>query len=106
VPLIQPPTAGSQGLSRKTNPRTSAEIYKHEDQWIAQMNRLKRLGYHPDRCLIAAREPKEEADHRGEAYRQISEGLDANDFVWVDEKDTGKLVEFARLQEEPVLKLA
>lgn len=85
---------------------TSTDIFKHGDQWISQMNRLKRLGYRPDRCLIAAREPKDEAAHRGEAYRQIREELVGNDFVWVDEKDTGKVVEFARLPEDLVLKLA
>jgi len=85
---------------------TSTDIYKHGDQWISQMKRLKRLGYRPERCLIAAREPKDEADHRGEAYRQIREELVGSDFVWVDESDTAKVVEFARLPENPILKLA
>ncbi len=48
----------------------------------------------------------QEADHRGEAYRQIREELVELDFVWVEEMDNGKVVEFARLPENPVLKLA
>jgi len=93
-------------MKRTFDLATSTDIFKHGDQWISQMNRLKRLGYRPDQCLIAAREPKDEADHRGEAYRQIREELVGNDFVWVDEKDTGKVVEFARLPESANFKLA
>jgi hypothetical protein len=50
---------------------TSTDIYKHSDQWISQMRRLKRLGCRPDRCLITARTPKDETDHPGAAFRQI-----------------------------------
>lgn len=85
---------------------TSTDIYKHGDQWISQMRRLKRLGYRPDRCLITARAPKDESDHRGEAFRQIRDELIGDDFVWVDELENAKVVEFARLPESPVLKLA
>ena len=85
---------------------TSTDIYKHGDQWISQMRRLKRLGYRPDRCLITARAPKDETDHRGEAFRQIRDELIGDDFVWADELETDKVIEFARLPEMPVLKLA
>lgn len=50
---------------------TSTDIYNHGDEWIQRMKRLKRLDYRPDQCLIAARAPKDETDHRGEAFRQI-----------------------------------
>jgi hypothetical protein len=85
---------------------TSTDIYKHGDQWISQMRRLKRLGYRPDRCLINARAPKDETDHRGEAFRQIRDELIGDDFVWAGEHETDKVVVFARLPESPVLKLA
>lgn len=70
------------------------------------MRRLKRLGYRPDRCLINARAPKDETDHRGEAFRQIRDELIGDDFVWAGEHETDKVVVFARLPESPVLKLA
>ena len=85
---------------------TSTDIYKHGDQWISQMRRLKRLGYRPDRCLISARAPKDETDHRGEAFRQIRDELIGDDFVWADEMETDKVIQFARMPESPVLKLA
>lgn len=85
---------------------TSTDIYKHDDQWISQMRRLKRLGYRPDRCLITARAPKDESDHRGEAFRQICDELIGDDFVWADEMDTDKVIDFARMPESPVLRLA
>lgn len=85
---------------------TSTDIFKHGDQWISQMRRLKRLGYRPDSCLITARSPKDETEHRGEAFRQIRDELIGDDFVWVGEHDTDKVIEFARLPESPVLKLA
>jgi hypothetical protein len=70
------------------------------------MKRLKRLGYRPDRCLITAREPKDEAGLRREAFRQIRDELLGDDFVMVGEFETDKVVDFARLPESPVLKLA
>lgn len=85
---------------------TSTDIFKHGDQWISQMRRLKRLGYRPDRCLITARAPKDETEHRGEAFRQIRDELIGDNFVWVGEHETDKVIEFARLPESPVLKLA
>jgi hypothetical protein len=84
----------------------STDIYNHGDEWIQKMRRLKRLGFRPDRCLIAARAPKDEGDHRGAAFRQIRDDLVADDFVWIGENETEKLVNFARIAEETVLKLA
>ena len=85
---------------------TSTEIYNHGDVWIQRMNRLKGLGYRPDQCLIAARAPKDETEHRGEAFRQIIADLVAADFICVDEKETNKVIDFARIPEKSVLKLA
>ena len=70
------------------------------------MKRLRQLGYRPDRCLISAREPKDEAGLRYEAFRQIRAELLADDFDMVGEFETNKVVDFARLPESPVLKLA
>lgn len=85
---------------------TSTDIYNHGDEWIQRLRRLKRLGFRPDRCLIAVREPKDETAHRGEAFRQIRDELVGDDFEWVGESETDKVVAFARLPESPVLKLA
>jgi hypothetical protein len=85
---------------------TSTDIYNHGDEWIQRMKRLKRLNYRPDRCLITARGPKDESEHRGEAFRQIVAELLAEDFVCVGEEETAKVIEFARIPEAPVLKLA
>jgi hypothetical protein len=61
--------------------------------------------YRPDHCLIAAREPKDEAGHRGKAFREIRDALVNDDFVWAGARETDKVVEFARVPEPPVLKL-
>ena len=70
------------------------------------MKRLKRLGYRPDRCLITAREPMDEDGLRCEVVRQIGAKPLTDDFVVVGEYDTDKVVDFARLPESAVLKLA
>lgn len=85
---------------------TSTDIYNHGDEWIQRMNRLNGLGYRPDQILIAARGPRDEGEHRGDAYRQILKELEAAELVCVDEMETNKVVEFARLPEESVFKLA
>lgn len=85
---------------------TSTDIYNHGDEWIQRMKRLKRLDYRPDQCLIAARAPKDETEHRGEAFRQIVADLLAEDFRCIGEDETGKVLDFARALETPVLKLA
>jgi hypothetical protein len=85
---------------------TSTDIYNHGDEWIQRMKRLRRLNHRPDQCLIAARGPKDESEHRGEAFRQIVAELLAEDFVCVGEEETAKVIEFARIPESPVLKLA
>jgi len=85
---------------------TSTDIYKHGDQWISQMRRLKRLDFRPDRCLIAARGPKDEAEHRGQAFQEVVAELIAEDFVCVGVEDSAKVIEFAHVPEPAVLKLA
>jgi hypothetical protein len=59
-----------------------------------------------DVLAIAARGPKDESEHRGDAFRQIRAELLAEDFVCVGEEETAKVIEFARIPESPVLKLA
>jgi len=85
---------------------TSTDIYNHGDEWIQRMKRLQRLNHRPDRCLITARGPKDESEHRGEAFRQIVAELLAEDFICVGEEETAKVIEFARIPEARVLKLA
>ena len=85
---------------------TSTDIYNHGDEWIQRMKRLKRLNHRPDQCLIAARDPKDESEHRGDAFRQIVAELRAEEFICVGEQETAKVIEFARIPEAPVLKLA
>ncbi len=82
------------------------DIYNHGDEWIQRMKRLKRLDYRPDQCLLAARAPKDETEHRGEAFRQIVADLLDEDFVCIGEHETDKVLDFARAFENPVLKLA
>lgn len=85
---------------------TSTEIYNHGDEWLQKMKRLKRLNHRPDRCLITARAPKDEADHRGLAFRDVMNELIQEDFQCVGEDEPDKILEFARLPMEAVLKLA
>lgn len=85
---------------------TSTDIYNHGGEWIQRMKRLKRLDYRPDQCLIAARAPKDETEHRGEAFREIVAELLAEDFLCIGEHETAKVLDFARALEGPVLKLA
>jgi hypothetical protein len=85
---------------------TSTDIFNHGDEWTQKMKRLKRLGYRPDRCLFTAREPRDEAGLCREAFRQIQNELLGDDVVLVGEHETDKVVDFARLQEPTVLKLA
>lgn len=85
---------------------TSTEIYNHGDEWTQKMKRLKQLGFRPDRCLITAREPNEDAGLRREAFRQIQSELINDNFVLAGEFETDKVVNFARLPEATVLKLA
>lgn len=85
---------------------TSTDIYNHGDEWIQKIKRLKRLDFRPDRCLIAARAPKDESEHRGDAFRQIMADLLAEDFLCIGEHETEKVLDFARVPESPVLKLA
>jgi hypothetical protein len=53
-----------------------------------------------------AREPKDEAGLRREAFQQIRSELVSDDLVIAGEQETDKVVDFARLPESPVLKLA
>lgn len=85
---------------------TSTDIFNHGDEWIQRMKRLKRLNYRPDHCLITTRSPKNEAEHRGQAYREVVADLIANDFACIGEEDSASLVNFARFPQGEVLKLA
>lgn len=85
---------------------TSTEIYNHGDEWLQKMKRLKRLNHRPDRCLITARGPKDEAEHRGVAFREVMNELTQEDFQCVGEDEPDKILDFARLPIEAVLKLA
>ncbi len=85
---------------------TSTDIFNHGDEWIQKLRRLKRLGFRPDRCLIAARDPKDEDPLKRDAFRQIQDELLGESIELVAEGETDKVVQFARLPEAPILKLA
>ncbi len=85
---------------------TSTDIFNHGDEWTQKIKRLRQLGFRPDRCLVTAREPNEEAGLRRNAFLQIQKELLNDDFVFVGEFETDKVVDFARLPEAPDLKLA
>ena len=87
-------------------PATSTDILSQGHEWIQKMKRLKHLGYRPDRCLITAREPMDEDGLRCGVFRQIGAEPLTDDFVVVGKYDTAKVVDFARLPESAVLKLA
>ena len=85
---------------------TSTDIYNHGDEWIQKMRRLKRLGFRPERCLIATRTPRGDDHLRMEAFRQIREELLADEFTCIGESETENLLDFARIPPDSVLKFA
>lgn len=85
---------------------TSTDIFNHGDEWIQKMRRLKRLNYRPERCLITARKPKEDVGWRIQAFEQIRDELVNDGFELVGEAEADKVIDFARMAEPSVLKLA
>lgn len=85
---------------------TPTEIYNHGDEWITRMNRLERQGYRPDRSLFVLRPPRENDGLRKKAFDEIRSELIATGFEAPEEEDATRIVDFARIPENPNLKLA
>lgn len=85
---------------------TSTDIYNHGDEWTQRLRRLKRFDYRPDACFLALRPPAGDDAARLTAFREIEDELRADDFEIADERDTGKLVSFARIPEPADLRLS
>lgn len=85
---------------------TPTEIYNHGDEWITRLKRLERQGYRPDRSLFALRAPRENEGLRKKAFDEIRNEFIAAGFEAPVEEDAAQIVEFARIPENPTLKLA
>ena len=82
---------------------TPTRIYTHGDEWIAKVNRLKRLRRLPDRFLFAVRKP---VDPEGEAAADdICQSLEKAGAEIANVNDEQKILEFARIEEDPDFKL-
>lgn len=85
---------------------TPTEIYNHGDEWITRLKRLERQGYRPERSLFALRPPRENDGLRKKAFDEIRGELITAGFEAPTEEDAARIVEFARIPENPNLKLA
>lgn len=82
---------------------TPTRIYTHGDEWIAKIQRLKRVDCLPESFLFIVKMPKssEERDAAEEICDQLRHlGVDV---VGVEEEEA--ILEFARIDEQPELKL-
>jgi len=85
---------------------TPTEIYNYGDQWIKRLQRLEGMGYRPEKSLFALRAPREKDDLRAKAFAEIRHELITTGFAAPTEEETAEIVEFARIPENPNLKLA
>lgn len=82
---------------------TPTPIYTYGDEWIAKVNRLRRVGCLPEKFLFVVKKPVE-----GEgrvAAEDICEGLIREGVQVVDIEDTEAILAFARIEEQRELKL-
>ena len=82
---------------------TPTRIYTHGDEWIAKVNRLKRVGCLPENFLFAIRKPVEEEAKA--AADEICEGLVNAGVEVTDVDDEEAILKFALIEEDPDLKL-
>lgn len=85
---------------------TPTEIYNHGDALLQKLKRLKQFGYRPDHCLLTVRAPKEVSGLRADAFQEIQKEFIVQECEWVNEMETDKVIAFARIPEDPILKLA
>ncbi len=107
IPLVYTPK-GSDIPGKAIKPlnldrATPTPIYTYGDEWIAKVNRLKRVGCLPEAFLFVVKKP---VDGEGRvAAEDICEGLIREGVQVADADDTEAILAFARIEEQAVLKL-
>ncbi len=82
---------------------TPTRIYTHGDDWIAKVRRLKRIKCLPKNFLFAVRKPVEPETR--DAAVEICEGLKSVGVEVADVDDSAAILAFAKIEEDPDLKL-
>lgn len=82
---------------------TPTPIYTYGDEWIAKVNRLKRVGCLPEEFLFVVRMP--EGEEERVAAEEICEGLVREGARVAEIGDVEAIVAFAKVEEQPELKL-
>ena len=82
---------------------TPTPIYTYGDEWIAKMNRLKRVGCLPEEFLFVVKMP--ESGEERIAAEEICEGLVRAGAQVVQVGDDESILAFARIEEQRELKL-
>jgi hypothetical protein len=82
---------------------TTTPIYTYGDEWIAKVNRLKRVGCLPAEFLFVVKMP-EDGEERV-AAEEICEGLIREGVHVADIRDTDAILAFAKIEEQRELKL-
>ena len=82
---------------------TTTPIYTYGDEWIAKVNRLRRVGCLPSEFLFVVKMP-EEGEERV-AAEEICEGLIREGVHVADIRDTEAILAFAKIEEQRELKL-
>lgn len=107
IPLVYTPK-GSEIPEKAIKPLnldrpTPTPIYTYGDEWIAKVNRLKRVGCLPEAFLFVVKKPE---DGEGRiAAEDICEGLIREGVQVADFEDTDAILAFARIEEQRDLKL-
>lgn len=107
IPLAFTPR-GSESPEKAIKPlnlarSTTTPIYTYGDEWIAKVNRLKRVGCLPAEFLFVVKMP-EDGEERI-AAEEICEGLIREGVHVADIRDTDAILAFARIEEQRELKL-
>lgn len=82
---------------------TPTRIYTHGDEWIAKVRRLERLSSLPEKFLFVVKKPEDSESRK--AADEICDGLVNAGAEVVDVENKEAIVEFARIEEQPELKL-
>lgn len=107
IPLVFTPK-GSEIPEKAIKPLnldrpTPTPIYTYGDEWIAKVNRLRRVGCLPEKFLFVVKKPE---DGEGRvAAEDICEGLVREGVQVADFEDTEAILAFARIEEQRELKL-
>ncbi len=107
IPLVFTPK-GSEIPEKAIKPLnldlpTPTPIYTYGDEWIAKVNRLKRVGCLPEAFLFVVKKP--ESGEGRVAADEICEGLLQEGVQVADIEDTESILSFARVEEQRELKL-